>query len=128
MKVTPVIALSMLLASVQAAAQKGLVDPTRPPTMAPSPQATAEAPEPPGPQLQSVLLAPGRKIAVINGESVALGEKLGEETLVRVTETEVTLKRGREMRVLKLYPSVEKSSVRQSAVGDKSKAKGESKR
>lgn len=127
MKVASVIALSMLLASAQAAAQIGLLDPTRPPTVAPSqsPQAT---PEPPGPQLQSVLLAPGRKIAVINGESVALGEKLGGATLVRVSETEVVLKDGAEMRVLKLYPSVEKSPVGQSAAGGKSRAKGERKR
>lgn len=114
------IALGMLLASsAQVAAQKGLIDPTRPPTVAPTPQATAAA-EPPGPELQSVLLAPGRKIAVINGETVALGEKLGEATLVRVSETEVVLKHGREMRVLKLYPSVEKSPVPPVAAGDKS--------
>jgi len=125
MKAASVIALGMFLASAQATAQKGLLDPTRPPTVAPSPQAT---PEPPGPQLQSVLLAPGRKIAVINGESVALGEKLGEATLVRVTETEVVLRHGAETRVLKLYPSVEKSPVRRSAAGDKSGAKGERKR
>jgi len=128
MKVASVIGFSMLLAGAQAAAQQGLLDPTRPPTVAPSPQATAERAAPPGPLLQSVLLAPGRKIAVINGEPIALGEKLGEATLVRITETEVVLKHGREMRVLKLYPSVEKRPVGRSNAGDKSRAKGENTR
>jgi len=127
MRAVPMIALGMLLASAQGAAQNVLVDPTRPPMVAPSPQASAAA-EPPGPQLQSVLISRGRRIVVINGKPVALGEKFGDETLVRVSETEAVLKRGAEMRVLKLYPSVEKKPVRPSAARGPRGAKGENRR
>lgn len=61
-----------------------------------------------GPQLQSVLIAPGRKAAVIDGQSIKLGDKFGDARLVRVTDSEVTLQRGNDMQILKLFPGAEK--------------------
>jgi MSHA biogenesis protein MshK len=58
------------------------------------------------PQLQSILVgrAPdGRRVAVIDGETVRLGESFRGARLVRVTDDEVTLARGRERQVLRLY-------------------------
>ncbi len=127
MRTACAVALGMLLASAQAAAQKGLADPTRPPIMTLAPQVTSAA-EALGPELQSVLISPARRIAVINGESVALGGKIGEATLVRVTESEAVLKQGSDMRVLKLYPSVEKTPSRPLAAKERKGAKGESQR
>ena len=88
-----------------AAAAQAMVDPTRPPGVL----ADAAAGEPAGgPVLQSVMLSPGRKMAVISGEAVILGGRYGAARLVRLTEIEAVLKNGAETIVLKLYPRVEK--------------------
>jgi MSHA biogenesis protein MshK len=86
----------------------GLADPTRPPFGAAS-AGRAEAPA--GPQLQSVLISPGRKVAVINGRTVPLGGKFRGATLTRITESEVQLRRGRRLEVLKLFPRVAKKPL-----------------
>lgn len=97
-------------ATLPAAAQV-LRDPTRPPaTMLPG-GAGARAAGPvaaPGPRLQSVLIAPqpgGRHVAVIDGETVRLGDMFRGARVTRMTPDEVELVRGRERRVLKLNPS-----------------------
>jgi MSHA biogenesis protein MshK len=88
-----------------------LTDPTRPPSVqAPTAEAGGEAP--PQTQLQSILISRGRKLAVINGQTVPLGGKVGEATLVSVRETEVVLRSGDATEVLKLHPNVEKRPVR----------------
>ena len=88
-----------------------LAYPTRPPSPAAAATgAAAEAP-PQGPRLESVLLSPGRKLAVMDGTVVALGGKFGQAMLVRITESQVVLKSGDETQVLKLYPAVEKTAV-----------------
>ena len=103
-----VVALAMLGAA-QAHAQT-LVDPTRPPN-APVAGETPDA-SPGGSQLQSILIAANRKVAVINGTTVSLGGMVGEAKVVRITETEVTLQKGDETEVLKLYPGVDKQPVK----------------
>ena len=61
-----------------------------------------------GPVLQSVMISPTLKAAIINGEMVKLGGKLGNAKLVKVSESEVVLKSGDETQVLKMYPGVDK--------------------
>ena len=61
--------------------------------------------------LQSVMISPARKSAIINGEMVMLGAKYGDAVLVKLTENEAVLKSGSETQVLKLYPGVEKREV-----------------
>jgi MSHA biogenesis protein MshK len=87
---------------------RGMPDPTRPPAAAmPAPaaggagSAAAEA----LPQLQSVMLgaAGGRRIAVIDGQSVRVGESFRGARVVRIADSEVELRRGRERQVLHLY-------------------------
>lgn len=90
---------------------QGLTDPTRPPSV-PAPTAEAGGEALPQTQLQSILISRGRKLAVINGQTVPLGGKVGEATLVSVRETEVVLRSGDATEVLKLYPNVEKRAVR----------------
>ena len=101
-------ALSLAAASARAQA---LADPTRPPN-APTPGETQESAGAAGPQLQSILISSGRKLAMINGTTVPLGGTLGEAKVVRITETEVTLQRGDETEVLKLFPGIEKQPVK----------------
>lgn len=61
--------------------------------------------------LQSVMISPARKAAIINGEIVMLGAKYGDAVLVKLTENEAVLKSGDETQVLKLYPGVEKREI-----------------
>jgi len=93
-----------LLAAVAAAAAP-FADPTRPPSAAE--EAGGEG-LPPGPRLESVLISPQRKLAVISGREVRLGERFGEGRVVRITPTEVAIRRGGETEVLRLFPSYSK--------------------
>jgi len=87
----------------------GLADPTRPPFGAVN--AGGEEAAPAGPQLQSVLISPARKVAVINGRTVPLGGRFRDATLTRITESGVELRKGSRVEVLKLFPRVEKKSL-----------------
>lgn len=86
-----------------------LQDPTRPPTQLQEVgQGEALVTTP---VLQSVLISPTRKIAMIDGVAVRLNGKLGTQTLVKITETEVVLRQGRSFQTLKLHPDFEKKPV-----------------
>ncbi len=102
-------AVLLMLGLVGTAGAQLLNDPTRPPG------ALAESGETGGtgggPVLQSVMLSPGRKMAMISGEMVALGGRYGDSRLVQLTESEAVLKNGAETTVLRLYPLVEKRMV-----------------
>jgi MSHA biogenesis protein MshK len=117
-------AVAGLLALAPAWAQ-GLVDPTRPPSASPgAPQDDAPAG---APQLQSVLISPGRRLAIISGNTVALGDAVGDAKVVKITETEVVLRRGDETEVLKLFPGVDKQPVKRgSGRAQKSSQQGRS--
>jgi len=93
----------LALAHVPATAQ-ALLDPTRPP-----PGMDRMAPELAAgdglPRLQSVLIARhagGRHVAVIDGETVRLGETYKGARLARVSADEVVLVRGAERQVLRM--------------------------
>ena len=116
-----VLTVVVVPALAPASAQE-LADPTRPPN-APAPGQDAG---PVGTQLQSVLIAPGRRRAIINGKSVALGESVGEAKVVRISETEVVLQKGDETEVLKLFPGVEKQPVKRASRAQKLPQQGRS--
>jgi MSHA biogenesis protein MshK len=94
------------------AAAQAIKDPTRPPTGfgAPAEPSSAEAPSG-GPVLQSVMLSPTRRAAIISGQVVARGENYGDAVLAEVAEDHVILRRGAGYQVLKMYPGAEKSKV-----------------
>ncbi len=96
-----------LALACQAAVAQGVTDPTRPAVALEA----APGAEGGGTGLQSVLISDNRKAAVIGGQVVVLGQKYGDATLTRVSESEVTLSRGRETQVLRLFPGVEKRAV-----------------
>ena len=64
-----------------------------------------------GMMLQSVIISPTSKAAIISGVLVKLGEKYGDAVLVKVAENEVVLKSGTTSQVLKLYPGVDRSDA-----------------
>lgn len=95
---------------VAVASAQDLRDPTRPAVSSLQEGATEELEH--IPVLQSVLISPTRKFAVIDGKTVRLNAKFGDQVLVKLTETEAVLKRGRELQVLKLFPELDKKIVR----------------
>lgn len=62
--------------------------------------------------LQSILIGPKRSNAIINGRSVAVNGKIGDYVLVRLSETEAVLSRGKTSLTLKLFPNFEKKAIR----------------
>lgn len=96
------------VSSASALAQGPVADPTRPPAEAlllPSPGETVTAT---GPRLQSVLVSArpgGRRVAVIDGQTVRLGGKFDGAVLVKVSDQAVVLRRGNELQTLRLYPA-----------------------
>ncbi|MEI7841642.1 MAG: hypothetical protein WCI39_01315 [Gallionellaceae bacterium] len=61
--------------------------------------------------LQSVIISPQYRAAVISGESVVLGEKFKGATLVDVLESSVVLSDAQGKRVLQLYPGVRLTKI-----------------
>lgn len=102
-----------VLAGAGAAFAQGLGDPTRPPLAGDAADAAANAANAaPATRLHSILLSRGRKLAVIDGQMVPLGGMIGDAKLVRISESEVALRRGEETEVLRLLPAVGKKLVR----------------
>ena len=102
----PRIELAALLAVMLSApaCAEGLTDPTRPPSgfdvTASSAKSGEAAPSPL--VLESVLIYPDSRIAIISGERLALGQKIRGLRLVKIADTEVVLLDGGERRTLKL--------------------------
>jgi MSHA biogenesis protein MshK len=95
----------MLVLGMSAAQAGELRDPTRPPAALYQGKGTAVSS---APQLQSVMISPQRRAAIINGQTVELGDTYGGARLIRVGESEVVLKDGGSVQVLKLFPFVDK--------------------
>lgn len=98
---------------VPALAQGGrLVDPTRPPHVAAQAVSGGEVAPLQGPQLQSVLISPTRRVAVISGTTVAQGGQYGDATVTVVDETSVQLRYRNGRRTLQLLPGLAKRERR----------------
>jgi MSHA biogenesis protein MshK len=98
------LALSLAWTGAQA---QSLDDPTRPPAAlwAPASAAPVIAARP---QLQSVLISTqpgGRRLAVIDGQVVKVGSKVGDAVVTEIRDTAVLLRRGKSLETFKLYPS-----------------------
>ena len=91
---------------------ENLPDPTRPPSEPVAAAASGASAAVPGggPLLQSVLISPRHKVAIINGETVKLGGMYGTARVVKISEGEVVLNEGGNLQTLKLFPGVEKKT------------------
>jgi MSHA biogenesis protein MshK len=100
--------LVCIVGALLACAAQGapFADPTRPPDAAPGGPAPSGSSR--GPRLESVLIAPDRRIAVISGQQVRLGGTYGAGHVVRITESEVLIRNPGGMQTLKLFPEAEK--------------------
>ena len=102
--------LGMLLAA-SAANGAPFADPMRPPTvMDHVPSSTGSSTE--GPRLESVLIAPDRRIAVVNGQQVVVGAKIAGGEVVRITESEVVIRDAGSEQTLKLMPGLERTPAK----------------
>jgi len=79
------------------------------PTALPSTRAAEGGDDQPVGVLTAIKLSRKQKIAVIDGLEVAVGGRYQDARVVRIGESEVVLRRGKEITVLKLYPHVEKT-------------------
>jgi MSHA biogenesis protein MshK len=92
------------MAVVSTAVAQELRDPTRPPAL--SAIGVAGKTEQSGWILQSVLISPERRYAIINGEVVPLGGSIAGAELVAVAAERVTLRTRDGLRVVHLFPDV----------------------
>jgi MSHA biogenesis protein MshK len=124
-----VLLTTWLLCMAQAAAAETLPDPTRPAidlggSAGTVDTAAAEA-APKG--LQSTIISPQYRAAIINGETVRLGGMVGGSRLVDVREGSVVLQNAQGRRVLELFPKVgiRKSEATQQKSGAQDKTSGQ---
>jgi MSHA biogenesis protein MshK len=107
--------LLLALFGTNAVAQSGqLTDPTRPPIVG-GESSVAAAPKR-GPTLQSVLISPSRRVAVINGSAVGIGGKVGDATVASISEGAVVLVHANRRReTLQLITAADKKERRTAA-------------
>jgi MSHA biogenesis protein MshK len=105
---TTALAVALTAFSGVAAAQ-AIRDPTRPPAGfgAAGEPTSGQAPAG-GLVLESVMLSPTRRTAIISGQVVSRGEYYGDALVAEVAEDHVVLNRGGSVLVLKMYPGTEK--------------------
>jgi MSHA biogenesis protein MshK len=110
-----------LLSCCIMAQAENLPDPTRPPTgLGAYPNGAPDA----GPVLQSVLISATRRIAIISGKTVKIGDKYGDAQVLSITPNEVVLRSGKDKQTLKLYPSLYKPASNSRAEGSVDGANG----
>lgn len=106
--------LTALLAGCAAIASAQLVDPTRPP---PAPVTAAEMSD--GtvrtPVLQSIMIGPRSRVAIIDGERVTVGGSVGGARVEAIEESTVVLRSRTGTEVLRLYPDVHMKSDKRTA-------------
>lgn len=107
-------AAAMLLLAANAQAAEPLPDPTRPAAEFLAPIDTTDAAKAAASikGLRTIIIAPDRRSAVINGEQVLLGGKVGGERLMAVCEDSVVLQGSSGRREVALYPGVDIKSNR----------------
>ena len=109
--VTVVAGAAAAMLAGHALAQVPMADPTRPPpaleaASSVAADGTARANVAPPAGLQAIIRRPGRKpVAVINGETVELGGKVGEATLVSLGDAEAILQGAQGKETLRLTPT-----------------------
>jgi MSHA biogenesis protein MshK len=94
-----------LLLPVFAGAAEELVDPTRPPASIAAPVAEADVVIPAA-GLQSIIIGKKRRAAIIDGQTVELGGRVGDAKLVEVNTASVVMRTKQGRQVLKLFPDV----------------------
>lgn len=113
--------LGFLIGAGPALAQ--LPDPTRPADVPAAPALGPGTAPAIASGIQTVILRPGGKsVAVINGQHLEVGARVGDKRVVKISESEVVLKGPSGREIIKLTPDIEKMPVKK-AVEPKRRAK-----
>jgi MSHA biogenesis protein MshK len=96
----------LLLGGLASSTAQELADPTRRPDVREAEPAAAPSV---GPSLQLIILSPGRRLAVINGKTMRIGDRVGEARIVAIDVDSVRLRSGDGLTVMKLLPNAEKA-------------------
>lgn len=99
-------AIAVLLFSAAAQAAP-FADPTQPPIVRDAGEGARTA----GPRIESILIAPDRRLAVIDGQQVTVGSRVGSSAVVRITETEVVVRGAAGEQTLRLFPELTRRSA-----------------
>lgn len=95
---------ALLAAPHTVLAEPPMNDPMRPPA-----DLIADAPDAKlSPVLQSIVIGPAQRYAIINGERVAPGSLYGDAKVIRIEQNAVTLRDAVGDTVLRLYPDINK--------------------
>lgn len=108
-RVNFVFAMMLSLAPLAAMAE-ALPDPTRPAIGAEA-GASVAAEGASGPRLQMIKISPTRRSAIVDGQEVTVGSRVGDMRVVRISEGEVVLHGKAETETLKLFTDVDKRPV-----------------
>ena len=101
-----VIAMTLALGVGQHLAQaQVLSDPMRPPAFA-APGGAGEQTSGGVPVLQSTLLSKGRRIAMIDGKPMNVGDRIGAASIIAIDPSTVTLREGKTTTALRLFQAV----------------------
>lgn len=91
-------------------------DPMRPPAFLIAPDAIGGAAPPAESGVQTVIVRrKGKSSAVINGQYVETGGKLGDKRVLRISENEVVLQGESGREVMKVTPDIEKMPMKKAA-------------
>jgi MSHA biogenesis protein MshK len=101
------LALIISLGAPRSLAQ-GLSDPTRPPREILGGSADRHEPAASSSPAQVVIISKERRQVTINGQTVSLGGRYGNATVVRITDEEIVLQRPEATETIKLYSSVQR--------------------
>ncbi len=95
------ILVALLLTAAPASA---LDDPMRPPSFDPGGRVGSAPAGPSGFSLTSTLVSPDRRVAVINGRTLAVGERIGGAEIIEILPDRVRIRRGKKESTLTLAP------------------------
>ena len=104
----PLLALPCHFAYAQA-----MTDPTRPPPGVLQSESAEDTVR--KPVLQSIIIGPRSRSAIINGQRVELGGRYGDARVDAITETSVVLRSSGGTEVLRLYPDVSMKTAKRPA-------------
>ena len=106
-----VLIAAMLALAPMLAGAEALPDPTRPAPGMDAGDGAATGGVASGPRLQMIKISPTRSSAIVDGQEVTVGSRVGEMRVIRITEGEVVLKGKSETETLKLFSDVGKRPV-----------------
>lgn len=109
-----VLLIGLALLLINPAQAELLIDPTQAPAALYADDSSAV--EIAGPVLQSVMIGPHYRAAIISGEKVMLGKKYAQSTLIKLNEREAVLRHAdRSTQILVLNPVMVKSLINTTA-------------